>query len=215
MIILEGLFIKVTFVLNKKIQFILASLIDIDTKLFLFLNGIHSPTWDVIFYWVTSKTFWIPLYVFLFILVFLKYKWKMIYVAIFLGLLFLIADQSSVKLFKDVFERLRPCHNPQITELVHTLYGKCGGQYGFVSSHAANSFALAVFSGFLLRSKYKYILPIMLFWAALVSYSRVYAGVHYPADILGGAILGSVVAILLYWLMKFVNQKFNLQLENT
>lgn len=144
---------------------------------------------------------------------FIKFKWKGFYVAIFLGLLFFIADQSSVKLFKDVFERLRPCHNPQIAELVHTLHGKCGGQFGFVSSHASNSFALAVFSGFLLRSKYKYIMPMMIFWAVLVSYSRVYVGVHYPADILGGAILGSVVAILLYWLMKFVNQKFNLQLE--
>jgi undecaprenyl-diphosphatase len=135
-------------------------------------------------------------------------------VAIFLGLLFLISDQSSVKLFKDVFERLRPCHNPQIAGLVHTLHGKCGGQFGFVSSHAANSFALAVFSGFLLRSKYKYLMIIMLMWAALVSYSRVYVGVHYPADIMGGAILGSTIAILMFWFMKFVNQKFNLQLEN-
>jgi len=144
----------------------------------------------------------------------MKFKLRGFYVAIFLGLLIFTSDQTSVKLFKDVFERLRPCHNPLIRDLVHTLHGKCGGQFGFVSSHSTNSFALAVFSGFLLRSKYKYIMPMMLLWAAIVSYSRVYVGVHYPADILGGAVLGSAIAILVYWLMKFVNQKFKLQLEN-
>ena len=211
---LEGLYIKVTFVLNKKNRPILTSIIDIDTNLFLFLNGIHSPTWDVIFFWVTSKTFWIPLYIILLVLTFIKFKWRGFYVVIFLGLLFLISDQTSVKLFKDVFERLRPCHNPQIAELVHTLHGKCGGQFGFVSSHATNSFALAIFSGFLLKSKYKYIMLFMLFWAALVSYSRVYVGVHYPGDIIGGAVLGSVVGFLVFSLMKLVNEKVNLKLDN-
>jgi len=128
-------------------------------------------------------------------------------------LLILIADQSSVQLFKNVFKRLRPCHNPLISDLVHTLHGKCGGQFGFVSSHATNCFSLAVFTGLLLRSRYKYMLYLMLFWAALVSYSRVYVGVHYPGDILGGAILGSIVAIFVYWLMKILNTKFNLKLE--
>ena len=125
-----------------------------------------------------------------------------------------MGDQISVKLFKDVFERLRPCHNPMITDMVHTLHGKCGGQFGFVSSHATNSFALAIFSGLLLRSRYKYILLIMLFWAACVSYSRVYVGVHYPGDILGGAILGSVVGFTVFGLMKLVNRKLNLKIEN-
>ena len=182
--------------------------------MFLFLNGIHSPTWDVVFYWVTSRVFWIPLYLSLLYLTYLKFKWKALYVGIFIGLLFLIGDQVSVKLFKDVFERLRPCHNPQIADLVHTLYGHCGGQFGFVSSHATNGFALAVFSGLILKSRYRYILPLMLFWAALVSYSRVYVGVHYPGDILGGAILGTIVGILVFWLMKKANIKFNLKIEN-
>lgn len=168
----------------------------------------------MIFFWVTSKVFWIPLYLVLFYLACLKFKWRMFYVGVFIGLLFLIADQVSVKLFKDVFERLRPCHNPQIADLVHTLHGKCGGKFGFVSSHAANSFALAIFSGFLLKSCYKYVLPLMLFWAVLVSYSRVYVGVHYPGDILCGAILGCFVGGLVFWLMKIINTKFNLQLEN-
>lgn len=149
----------------------------------------------------------------LFYLAYLKFKWKVFYVGAFLGLLLLVSDQTSVKLFKDVFERLRPCHNPQITDLVHTLHGKCGGQFGFVSSHATNSFALAIFYGFLLKSKYKYIMLLMLLWASLVSYSRIYVGVHYPGDILGGAILGSVVGVLVYGLMKMLNNKFHLKLE--
>ncbi len=124
-----------------------------------------------------------------------------------------MGDQGSVKLFKDVFERLRPCHNPAIAELVHTINGKCGGKYGFVSSHATNSFALAVFCGFLFKRHYKYMLWLMLFWAAIVSYSRVYVGVHYPGDIIGGAVLGSLVGLFVFWLMKILNQKFGLKIE--
>lgn len=123
-----------------------------------------------------------------------------------------MGDRISVMAFKDVFQRFRPCHNPDIASLVHLVDG-CGGKFGFVSSHAANSFALALFTGLLLRKHYKYILPIMLFWAALVSYSRIYVGVHYPGDILGGAILGTVIGIFVYWLMKIVNKRFNLNLK--
>lgn len=196
-----------------KLKDILNDLINIDVDLFLFLNGIHSPFFDVVFYWVTSKIFWLPLYVFLLYLVAKNYGWKTLIIGFFIGLVFTIGDRTSVMAFKDVFERLRPCHNPELTGLVHILNGKCGGQFGFVSSHATNSFALALFSGLLLRKHYKYIMPFMLFWAALVSYSRVYVGVHYPADILGGAILGSVVGIFVFWLLKVCNKRFNFKIN--
>jgi undecaprenyl-diphosphatase len=167
---------------------------------------------DVIFSWITSKLFWIPLYLVLFFITALKYKWKTVYIGLFLGLLFLIGDRTSVILFKDVFERLRPCHNPEIAELVHIINGKCGGQFGFVSSHATNSFALAIFTGFLLKKYYKYTMVAMLIWAAVVSYSRVYVGVHYPADILCGAILGSIVGYVVFKLMQFTNKRYNLKI---
>ncbi|MBL4668690.1 MAG: phosphatase PAP2 family protein [Flavobacteriales bacterium] len=197
-----------------KINIILDSIIDIDTNLFLFLNGIHTPFWDVIFYWVTSRVFWIPFYLVLFYFSYLKFKWRAVYVLLFFGIVLSIGDLTSVKLFKEVFERLRPCHNPNITDLVHTLQGHCGGQFGFVSSHATNSFALAVFSGLLLRNKFNYVFPVMLFWAALVSYSRIYVGVHYPVDLFGGAALGSIVAIFVFWLLKISNKKLKLKLNN-
>lgn len=142
-----------------------------------------------------------------------KYKWKTVIIGVFIGLLFLLADQISVQLFKNVFERLRPCHNPEITSMVHIINNHCGGRFGFVSSHAANSFALAIFTGLLLKNHYRFIFPVIVFWAVLVSYSRIYVGVHYPADILGGAILGTAVAFFVFYLMKFMNQRFNFKIE--
>ncbi len=138
---------------------------------------------------------------------------KTLYIGLFLGLLLLVGDRTSVMLFKDVFERLRPCHNPELANLVHIINGKCGGQYGFLSSHATNSFALAIFTGLLFKKHYKYMMVSMLIWAAVVSYSRVYVGVHFPADILCGAILGSVVGFGVFKLMKFTNSKFNFKIE--
>ena len=154
-----------------------------------------------------------PFYLLLLTLTAVKYKIKTLYIGIFLGLLLLIGDRSSVMFFKDVFERLRPCHNPELANLVHTINDKCGGQYGFLSSHATNSFALAIFTGLLFKKHYKYIMILMLIWAAVVSYSRVYVGVHYPADILCGAILGVIVGFLVFWLMKVTNKRFNLKID--
>lgn len=133
--------------------------------------------------------------------------------SLFFGLLILIGDRASVEMFKEVFERLRPCHNKRIIFLVHTVDG-CGGQYGFVSSHATNSFSLAFFSSLLLKSKFKWITAVMFLWATLVSYSRIYMGVHFPADILIGAILGSGVGIFVFLVLKITNQKLNLKLDD-
>lgn len=201
----------VTFVDTSTLVFILDAINHIDTQLFLFLNGIHSPFFDPIFQFITERYSWIPLYMVLAVLVFVKFKWRGFILAPFIALVIILADQVSVNLFKEVFLRLRPCHNPEIKDLVHTVDG-CGGQYGFVSSHASNTFALAVFLGLIFKKHFSYLMHIMLVWAAIVSYSRIYVGVHYPADILCGAILGVVLAFMVWKTLLLTNQKFNLKL---
>lgn len=130
----------------------------------------------------------------------------------FIALVIVFSDQISVQLFKEAFMRLRPCHNPNIADLVHTINGECGGNYGFVSSHASNTFALALFVGLIFKKHFSFLLYAMLVWSALVSYSRIYVGVHYPADIVCGAILGSTIAFLMWKALQFTNQYFNLKL---
>ena len=168
-----------------------------DTDLFLLLNGFHNDFWDTVMYWASEKYFWVPFYALLLVLIGIKLRWKTLLVILpLIVLLILLSDQGSVFL-KNFFQRYRPCHNLIIQDIVHTLNGKCGGQYGFVSSHAANTFALAMFVGQLFRKKLKWMLVFMLCWAGLVSYSRIYTGVHYPADIVAGALLGAGVGFLL------------------
>ncbi|MDQ3193068.1 MAG: phosphatase PAP2 family protein [Bacteroidota bacterium] len=180
-----------------------------DKELFLFLNGIHSPLLDVIMYWFSDKFFWIPFYFFLLIIIGWKNGFKSLLILIpVVALVITLSDQLSVHLFKEVFKRYRPCHNEQIKSYVHLVNG-CGGIYGFVSSHAANTFALAIFIGFVLKEKIKFILYIMLLWAFLVSYSRIYTGVHYPLDIIAGALLGITIGMLGFYLYFQISKKFN------
>lgn len=178
---------------------------NIDTKMFLFFNGIHSPFWDQIMWFASEKLTWLPVYLFILYLLYKKYS-KNIWIPILaVVILITLSDQSSVKLFKNVFERLRPCHNPEIKHLVHLVNNKCGGKFGFVSSHAANTFALATFTTLIFRLK-KY--SVFIFsWAVLISYSRIYLGRHYPGDVLGGAILGILAGFLVYKLLILVYRK--------
>lgn len=178
----------------------LDTLIQLDIDLFLWLNSFHSAFCDQVMWAISAKYTWVPLYALVLFFVFRKQKWWGLLTLLFMILLITAADQISVKVFKFGFERLRPCHNPALEGLVHIVNNKCGGQFGFVSSHAANSFAFAGFTAmFFNRRWYSY---SILFWAAVVSYSRIYLGVHYPADIIGGALLGLLIAAVLYVIYK-------------
>ncbi len=186
---------------------IINSIKDLDTQLFLFLNSIHSDFFDVVMYWASNKPFWIPLYLFFFYLAYKQIGKRIWILAIAVTLLILLSDQISVHAFKNVFLRERPCHDLILQSQVHLLNGYCGGKYGFVSSHAANTFALAMFLSLFFRGRLNYFSPLIFLWAAFVSYSRIYGGIHYPLDVIGGAIVGMGIGIAVFKIYAFSESK--------
>ena len=178
-----------------------------DTQLFLFLNGLHNDSWDFIMYYSSEKLTWIPLYLFILYLTIKYFKWNSLVILLATGILITLCDQLSVHGFKEVFMRLRPCHEPSLDGLVHTVYDKCGGQFGFVSSHAINHFGLAVFLTVIFSQKVRYFSIFILFWAFWVSYSRIYLGVHYPGDIISGGLIGAILGWLFGKVALFIISK--------
>ena len=175
------------------------SILHIDTEIFLFFNGLHNPFFDTLMYWISHKFFWVPFYG---LLVFLLYRFygarKGTIFTLLIVITFGLTNTLSVKAFKNVFERPRPCHNEMIMADTHIINDHCGGKWGFVSSHASNVFGLATLIFFFLGKRIRKIGLGMFFWAALVSYSRIYLGVHYPLDIICGGLLGISIATIIY-----------------
>lgn len=188
----------------------LQELLQLDKDFFLYLNGLGTPQWDNFFQFISHKLSAVPLYVFLLILTFQKFGLKQTLVLLVsIALLITVTDQLS-NFFKYGVARLRPCHNPEIAPIMRLVKSYCGGQYGYFSAHAANAFAVAVFFGSILKSKIKYISVCLVIWAALVAYSRVYIGVHFPLDIITGAVLGSLFGWLFVKLFIFAIRKISL-----
>lgn len=174
-----------------------------DQELFLYLNDQHNPFWDAVMSFVSNKYVWIPFY--LLLIAYLVYRYRRQSMAM-LGLAIAavgLADFIASGIFKPYFARLRPCHDPDLSVTVNFIQG-CGGQFGFMSSHASTAFALAVFFNLILSDRYTIFKIVLVVWAVVVSYSRIYLGVHYPGDTMAGALLGSFLAYVCalgYWIL--------------
>ncbi|MEN8118024.1 MAG: phosphatase PAP2 family protein [Bacteroidota bacterium] len=182
----------------------LQKILELDTNLFLYLNSFYTDFWDTVMLMVTRKETWLPFYAAILFYIIRNYRIKSLLIILFIVLLIVASDQLSV-FMKVTIQRLRPVHEPAIEHLVHNVLRK-GGLYGFVSSHAANTFALFIFTTRIFKNKGFCFL--LFFWAVLVSYSRIYTGVHYPLDIIGGALLGWLIGVVVYKMMMFVENHF-------
>jgi len=183
----------------------------IDRELFNMINhNMANPVCDMLCPWFREKLTWVPFYVAAAYLMFRKYGAQKTLLLIALGAAtILISDQTS-GVFKHFVHRLRPCNNPELKEGVRLLIESCGVGYSFVSAHAANHFAIATFISFLVNGNKK-IIVLLYCWAASVAFSQIYVGVHYPADIAGGAMVGIVAGLL----TGAVARKFVLVSEKT
>jgi undecaprenyl-diphosphatase len=192
----------------------------IDRAIVLFVNGLHTPLLDEIMWFLSGRLSLLPLYLLLLVLLKFQNTWKNTAI-ILVGLIvsIFLADQISVHLFKNGFERYRPSHNEELKHLLHFYEVKPGeyyqgGKYGFVSSHAANFFALIAFIFPFYKEKKNWILAGLILVGILVAISRIYLGVHYFSDVLVGAALGILIGFSIRNLVKVIFKKMLIRFKN-
>ncbi|MCL6294647.1 phosphatase PAP2 family protein [Jejuia spongiicola] len=176
-------------------------LLEYDTELFLFLNNLGSTTWDTLWLIITDKLTFIPLYALLLFLLYKKFGAKSLIIFVVVVALMITFTDQITNVFKRGFERPRPCGEDGLIDQMRFIAVRCG-KYGFFSGHSSNSMAAAVFAGLMLKPYYKHLIFILLFWSAIVAYSRIYVGVHYPLDIVCGLTFGAISGFIFYKLAK-------------
>lgn len=181
-------------------------LIQIDQELLQYLNSLHCTFGDFFFWYATNMLYWIPLYVVFIYLLYRQYGKQIWLPLLFLIITIFLTDQIS-NLIKHAVERLRPTHNPEISYLLHMVNDYRGGHFSFPSGHATNTFGVAVFL-FRIMQKRRWWLTLALFgWCTIMTYSRIYLGVHFPLDIICGAILGTLIALFTSWIFLKIMKK--------
>ncbi|QED37805.1 phosphatase PAP2 family protein [Antarcticibacterium arcticum] len=185
----------------------LQQLNDLDRELFLYLNNLGSARWDTFWLLVTDKWTAIPIYALLLFLIFKKFGIKgMLITAVLVAVLITATDQLA-NLFKHAFERPRPCRQEGVMEYSRYIAERCG-RFGYFSAHASNSTGVAVFLGIIFRRYHSRLIWLLLLWALVVSYSRIYLGVHYPGDILTGMFIGAVLGYLAALFHRYLMPRF-------
>tara|TARA_B100001287_G_C22654096_1_gene516752 strand:- start:162 stop:749 length:588 start_codon:yes stop_codon:yes gene_type:complete len=187
----------------------LEEILKLDSKLFLFLNNLGTTKFDAFWLSLSKIEANILMYLFLILLFFhikkLSPKFLYIFYLLFIIALMITITDQGANFFKDSFQRLRPCYNESISDSLRLVKENCGGKYGFFSAHASNSFSLAIFFGLLFKNRIRYMIIITTVYASLISYSRIYLGVHFPIDIIVGSSFGIFVGFIIY---SFVYLKF-------
>ncbi|MDR2533211.1 MAG: phosphatase PAP2 family protein [Tannerellaceae bacterium] len=178
-----------------------------ERNLFFFLNGSDIPALDRFVWLYSGKLVWLPAVAFILFALIYKKTWKE-YLLVLLAIITVatLCDQFSSQICKPLFARLRPTHHPDFMNEVSTVFGYRGGRYGFISSHAANSFGFAVYISLLFRSRF--FTATITMWAILTAWSRIYLGVHFISDVAAGAISGIIFGLLVYYLYVKVRNKY-------
>lgn len=177
----------------------------LDTQLFIYLNGLGSETYDGLWLLITRQINWIPLFILLLYLIFKKIGVKQtLFLLLFVAVLVTITDQTT-NLFKNGFQRLRPCNNPEINSFIRVVQFR--DSFSFFSGHAANTMAVATFLYLILHRHYRYF-GLLFLWPLIFAYSRIYLGLHYPIDIISGYLCGFIFGFLMFKIYQEVKQKY-------
>ncbi|MDX6188920.1 phosphatase PAP2 family protein [Flavobacterium sp. Fl-318] len=178
---------------------------ELDTNLFVYLNGLGSETYDKLWLIITNQLNWTPLFLLIFYLIYKKIGGKQtLYVLLFIAVLIAFTDQTT-NLVKNTVQRLRPCNNPEINSFIRIVQVR--KSFSFFSGHAANTMAVATFLYLVLKRHFKY-LGFLFLWPLVFAYSRIYLGLHYPGDILTGYFVGAVFGTLIYLLYRKLKPRY-------
>lgn len=186
-------------------------ILEIDQRLFVFLNGLGSETFDGFWLWITNQFAWIPVFIIILYLVFKHLGWRhAVLIVLVIAALITLTDQTT-NIFKKGFERLRPVNNSEIADLIRAVQTR--SSFSFFSGHASNSMAVAFFLFTVMRPYLKY-MGLIFIWPFVFAYSRIYLGLHYPIDIVCGYIWGITMAFIMLRIYVYFRDTFFPEKEN-